>query len=279
MLPTGSFERDSSGPSGKPEAYQAKPAKGAAVSDKQPEKARVIPKAKRPDIQGPFETVMALGTHVPGTLGYIARRKLKRRHCNRAQDTFSEVLADTGPGDLCLDLGANVGEFTVRMAKTGADVISFEPDPGAFSVLETAVAGLPTVTLIHKAAGHQNDTLMLHRSQKWSADSPAAHTKSSSLVNPNKAADDTNAVMVEVIDIISFIEGLDRDIRIIKMDIEGAEWAIMNRLIDHPVLNRIDCIFVETHERIDPAKYVPMFEALQDRAEQLTKPYINLYWI
>ncbi|MEM7718478.1 MAG: FkbM family methyltransferase [Pseudomonadota bacterium] len=249
------------------------------MSDDKPTRPRLIPKAKRPAVEGPFETLMDLGTHLPGTLGYIARRKLKRRHCNRAQDTFSEVLTDTGPGDLCIDLGANVGEFTLRLAETGADVISFEPDPGAYAALETAAGNRPNVTLIHKAAGHEDDTLVLHRSEKWSAEDPTAHTKSSSLVTPNKLADDSNAVMVEVVDIISFIEQLDRDVRIIKMDIEGAEWAIMNRLIDHPVLTRIDCIFVETHERIDPARYVPMFDELQNRAEQMTKPYINLYWI
>ncbi len=237
---------------------------------------RLIPRAKRPDIKGPFETLMSLGTRLPGSLGYIARRKLKRRHCKRAQDTFSLVLTDTGPGDLCIDLGANVGTFTQRMAQTGADVIGFEPDPGAWSVLEQAVGEFSNVTLIHKAAGHRADTLTLYRSDKWSADDPGAHTESSSLI-PTKGA--SQAVKVEVIDIIAFIEELDRDIRIIKMDIEGAEWEVLTRLIDHPVLERIDCIFVETHERTNPAKYVPIFDALQDRAEQLTRPYINLYWI
>ena len=111
---------------------------------------------------------------------------------------------------------------------------------------------------------------------KWSADDPGANTESSSLIAKNQTTADANAVEVEVVDIIAFIENLDRDVRIIKMDIEGAEWEIMNRLVDHPVLSRIDCIFVETHERIDPAKYVPMFDALQERAEQLSKPYINL---
>ncbi len=241
--------------------------------------ARVIPVAKRPQAQGPFETAMALGAHIPGTLGYIARRKLKRRHCARAQDTFSEVLADTGKGDLCIDLGANVGEFSLRMAATGADVISFEPDPGAFSVLQATTSGVENITLVHKAAGHKSDKLVLHRSKKWSADDPSANTKSSSLIAQNHKTPNANSVEVDVVDFIEFIENLDRDIRIIKMDIEGAEWDIMNRLIDHPVLARIDCIFVETHERVDPAKYVPMFDALQDRAEQLTKPYINLYWI
>ncbi len=240
---------------------------------------RVIPKAERPTAEGPFETLMAIGSRLPGSLGYIARRKLKRRQCKRAQDTFSEVLADTGPGDLCIDLGANVGTFSLRMAATGADVISFEPDPGAYSVLKKATSEATNITLIHKAAGHRNDTLMLHRSGKWSADDPGANTESSSLVAPPESGADANSVEVEVVDIIEFIENLDREIRIIKMDIEGAEWEIMNRLIDHPVLSRIDCIFVETHERVDPAKYVPMFDALQDRAEQLTRPYINLYWI
>lgn len=249
------------------------------MSSKKPAKQRVIPKAQRPDIQGSFERAMALCSRLPGTLGYIARRKLKRRHCNRAQDTFSEVLADTGVGDLCLDLGANVGEFSRRMADTGADVISFEPDPGAFPVLKKAVGDLPNVTLIQKAVGHANDTLMLHRSNKWDAGNPGAHTKSSSLVNKGDAPDASTGVMVDVVNIIEFIESLDRDVRLIKMDIEGAEWEIMNRLVDHPVLARIDCIFVETHERVNPAKYVPMFDALQARAETLSKPYINLYWI
>lgn len=91
--------------------------------------------------------------------------------------------------------------------------------------------------------------------------------------------DAQNAVEVEVVDLIAFLEGLGRDVRIIKMDIEGAEWEVLNRLIDHPVLSRIDCIFVETHERQNPAKFVPMFDRLQERAEQIKRPYINLYWI
>ena len=195
------------------------------------------------------------------------------------QDTFSEVLAETGAGDLCIDLGANVGSITRRMAATGADVISFEPDPGAFSVLEAAVKDLPNVTLVPKAAGHQADRLPLYRSSKWSADDPSGHTEGSSLVHAGKEVPGAELIEVEVVDIIAYLGALDRDIRILKMDIEGAEWGILNRLIDQPLLARIDCIFVETHERQDPKRYVPMFEALQDWAEEIERPYINLYWV
>lgn len=240
---------------------------------------RTRPIAKRPDVQGAFEKSMELGMRVPGKLGYIARRKLKRRQCARMQDTFSQVLAETRAGDLCIDLGANVGTITRRMALTGADVISFEPDPGAFSALQDAVHDLPNVTLVHKAAGHEPDSLLLHRSARWSPDDPSGHTQGSSLMHREQDADDTNSIRVEVVDIIAYLEALDRDIRILKMDIEGAEWDILTRLIDHPLLSRIDCIFVETHERQDPERYVPIFEDLQDWAEKIKQPYINLYWV
>ena len=240
---------------------------------------RIQPIAKRPDVQGGFETAMALAMRLPGNLGYIARRKLKRRQCARMQDTFSQVLADTGAGDLCVDLGANVGDITRRMALTQADVISFEPDPGAFRALQDAVQGLNNVTLVPKAAGHQADSLLLHRSAKWSPDNPSEHTQGSSLVHEGDDTVSDNAIRVDVVDIIAYLDGLDRDIRILKMDIEGAEWDILNRLKDHPLLSRIDCIFVETHERQDPKRYVPMFDALQDWAEQIEKPYVNLYWV
>lgn len=240
---------------------------------------RTLPIAKRPDVQGTFEKAMALGVRVPGTLGYIARRKLKRRQCTRMQDTFSEVLTETRAGDLCIDLGANIGSITRRMALTGADVISFEPDPGAFATLQKTVHDLSNVTLVHKAAGHQPDSLLLRRSAKWSPDDPSGHTEGSSIVHSGKDIADENAIRVDVVDIIAYIEALDRDVRILKMDIEGAEWDILNRLIGHPILSRIDCIFVETHEREDPARHVPIFEALQDWAEQIERPYVNLYWV
>jgi len=238
---------------------------------------RVIPKACRPTPINLFEWSMNLGRKLPGRLGYIARRKLKRRQCNRTRDTFAEVLADTHAGDLCIDLGVNVGDITTRMAATGADVIGFEPDPDAYAAAIATTGHLPNVTLHQKAAGHKADQLMLRRSAKWSADDPTRYTAMSSLVRNDDKMDATHGVMVDVVDIIAFLEDLDRDIRILKMDIEGAERDIMQRLIDHPLLTRIDCIFVETHERVDPARFVPIFDALRDRAEQLTRPYINLY--
>ena len=85
--------------------------------------------------------------------------------------------------------------------------------------------------------------------------------------------------MVDVIDLPKFMTELDRDFRIIKMDIEGAEWDILQVLLDHPVLQRSDTLFVETHERWDPERCIPLFDEMLDRAVAMDRPYINLYWV
>lgn len=241
--------------------------------------ARVIPRAVTPVPQGLFERAMALGSRMPGLPGHVCHRKLKRRFCQRAQDTFALVLADCGPGDLCVDLGANVGEVTRRMADTGADVIAFEPDPVTFELLQAAVGDLPNVTLHQRAAGATAATMQLRRSAKWSPDDPTLHNANASLVRTDAELSDTTSVQVEVEDIPAFLAAQHREIRILKMDIEGSEWDLLEALIVHPVLALIDTMFVETHERVDPARYIPVFNRLQSFAAATARPYINLYWV
>ena len=59
--------------------------------------------------------------------------------------------------------------------------------------------------------------------------------------------------------------------------LEGSEGDSPPRLIDHTTLSRVDCTFAETRERQDPKVHAPMPEALQGWAEQIERPYINLY--
>jgi FkbM family methyltransferase len=239
---------------------------------------RVIPKAKRPLPNGHYEAFLAWGQSRDNTFGYACNRKLKRRYRKRPDDSFDQVLADTHAGDLCIDLGANIGSITTRLAATGADVISFEPDPQTFAVLEQNTAHLPNVTRYQKAAGAQADQLMLRRAALWDANDPMRHSEASSIARADKGMADTNSVLVDVVDFKEFIEMLDRDVRILKIDIEGAEWDLLDVLLDAPVLRRIDSIFVETHERFEPQINIARFNRLAERAFAMDRPYINLYW-
>lgn len=238
---------------------------------------RKVPKMHVVVPQDAFEHVMTWAQHLPGTLGHIAYRKLKRRRGMHIPDYYESLIADLRAGDLCIDLGANVGEMTQKFARQGAEVIAFEPDPDTFAVLEKNTASYDSVTLHQKAAGAHADELMLYRSSKYHQD-PLQYSVAASLVRRDKKIDTTNGTKVEVIDFVAFLQALDRDVRILKIDIEGSEWDLLEALIASPVLARIDSIFVETHERFDPKSIIPVANRLHRKAEQIDRPYIDLYW-
>jgi FkbM family methyltransferase len=50
------------------------------------------------------------------------------------------------PGDLTVDAGAHVGYYSCLMAKCGARVLAFEPNPKLYTLLRQNVASLPSIT-------------------------------------------------------------------------------------------------------------------------------------
>ena len=58
---------------------------------------------------------------------------------------------------------------------------------------------------------------------------------------------------VECIDLSEFVTSLNRPVRLLKIDIEGAEIAVVNRLIDTRAMDLIDLAIVETHETQQPS--------------------------
>ena len=49
---------------------------------------------------------------------------------------FKELIKDLNRDSIVLDIGANIGIYTKLMAKTGAKVYSYEPNPFAFERLK-----------------------------------------------------------------------------------------------------------------------------------------------
>ena len=239
--------------------------------------SRFQPVMNRQEPVGWFEQALHYGQKIPGKLGYVCYRKLKRRYRFRNSHVWKEMVDDLRKGDLCIDLGANVGTVTMQLAQTGADVIAFEPDPMTFEWMTTSIGIGKNITLVQKAAGHKEDRLLLKRSTRLDEDFER-FSECASLVRSDSGVNQDNAVEVEVVDLPAFLESLNRDIRLIKMDIEGSEWDLLEVLLDHPVLERIDCIFVETHEWMDPKLYMAKAARLQEKAETLDRPYINLFW-
>jgi FkbM family methyltransferase len=66
------------------------------------------------------------------------------------QAFYSRFLA---PGDLCFDVGANIGNRVKIFLAIGARVVAVEPQRECARVLETAFAGRPGFALVEKALG------------------------------------------------------------------------------------------------------------------------------
>lgn len=213
--------------------------------------------------------------HLPGELGLKYRRKLRKLYAPAAEAAFREALTGAH-GKICIDLGANLGQHTRTMAAHAGKVYAFEPDPWTAEKLRTSLADVPNVEVVEAAAGTEEGTFPLYRTASFDSD-PVEQSQSSSLMAAKRNIDTDSAVDVRVIDFPAFLQGLDAEIAVIKMDIEGAEVPLLEVLFDHPVAARIGHLFVETHESRIP-DLLARTDALRERASRMTRPCVNMDW-
>jgi FkbM family methyltransferase len=182
-----------------------------------------------------------------------------------------------GPGDVAMDLGANIGNITAIMASKGATIHAFEPNPYAFQILNQRFAINEKVHCIQKGVLDHPGVLRLYLHENSEADQVLWSTGSSFLEYKGNIKKD-KFVEVEVVDLVQFIEELRTDVKLIKMDVEGVECRLLNKLIDSPVFERIEHIIVETHDNKIPV----LREETDNLRKKITEQGINkirLDWI
>ena len=69
------------------------------------------------------------------------------------------------PGDLCFDVGANLGNRTRCFLHLGCRVVAVEPQTTCFQQLRRHFGGNPGVNLVHMALGRSHGTATLHTSR------------------------------------------------------------------------------------------------------------------
>jgi FkbM family methyltransferase len=172
--------------------------------------------------------------------------------------TFEDELVDwlaenLQSGDTFVDVGANIGWFTVVAAQAvGANgtVVAIEPDPRNYELLlENASVNYvaPWVTALNVAAWHEPGSVAFHRWTKFRGNSsllpPDAHSRR------RFPGDTTDTVTVESIVLDMALDHLPR-IDVLKMDIEGAEIHAlvgMNELIES---RRVKSIVLEVNRLV-----------------------------
>jgi FkbM family methyltransferase len=131
-------------------------------------------------------------------------------------------------GDRCVDVGANVGVHTVRLARlVGCDgeVIGIEPDPEVLRRTRRNIAlnGLANVRVIGAAASDQAGQMRLYRPSPWDTNRARA-----SLMRHPYLTGATATVPVVTVDGIC----AGAPVALIKIDVEGHEAAVVHGAAD-----------------------------------------------
>lgn len=187
------------------------------------------------------------------------------------------VNLDLGPGDVAIDCGANVGDITARMAKTGASVYAFEPNPYAYYMLQQRFKEFSDVHCINKGVLDRDGMMRLYMHEN-SHRNEVHWSTGSSLLAFKDNVDPETYVEIEVVDLARFISELGRCVKVVKMDVEGVECQIINRLIDTGLVKRIELLLVETHEEKIPELREPI-ESLRERITEEELSNVSLDWI
>ncbi len=129
------------------------------------------------------------------------------------------------PGGVMVDVGANIGYFTVLAAQlVGPEgrVVAVEASPPLSDIVRRNVAmngHRSTVTVWNRAAWSGSERLQLHQRVHYGANSSLAGAGSANLED---LADTEVTVEVEAVPLDDLLDGLER-IDVLKLDVEGAE--------------------------------------------------------
>jgi FkbM family methyltransferase len=217
----------------------------------------------------------------PDEIEALIRRQKRNLRKAWAEGYLTAITAMLKPGDLAVDCGANMGVVTERLATTGADVVAFEPDPFAFKTLEQKFVNLPNVTLFNAAVGVGSGTVRLMRADNF-GDNPEGASVKSTILDGGRRIDAENAVEVPLIDFPSWVADQVKargEVAFIKMDIEGAELDILEKMDAEQLFQNVRCLVAETHER----KFKDLrdrYKALRHKVSESYAPgKVNLDWI
>ncbi len=190
---------------------------------------------------------------------------------------YIRAFKDLRKGDIAIDCGANVGMFTAVMAWSGARVFAFEPNPFAFSVLKKNLGRYPNVELINKAVSNRSGQIELYLHQNAEEDQ-VKWSQGGSVIAQKENVDSSKSLNVDVVDFCEYLRGLQSRVRLIKMDIEGAEVGLLQRFLKEEAYKIVDTMFVETHERKIPSLREPMGE-IKREIQRRGIENIHLDWV
>jgi FkbM family methyltransferase len=167
-------------------------------------------------------------------------------HENLIREDYLRGLVALREGDRVIDIGANIGAFTVLAAsKVGpkGQVYAFEPDPQVCDRLKQNLRlnGLENVTVYEGAVGAKSGHAVFYQHQKNAYSS--LHDAVDGRVQEHKQS--FQVTLVGIREVIKMV-GLPSGIALLKVDCEGSEYDIFNAM-DADSAAHIQQISMELH--------------------------------
>lgn len=217
---------------------------------------------------------------IPGKIGSEAEtrrlRRWKKARGPAAVAEFEKRLLTLSSDSIAIDLGANMGEYTEKMAAHAGHVHAFEPDPWSFKQLEARVGHLGNVSLHNVAVAAENKKVTMRRNIGFSED-PVGASLGTSILEHSGPLDSEEMFDVDCIDFREFLRGLDSRAALVKIDIEGSEIPLLDGLLGAPELALIDAMFVETHE-VNMSHLRSALRRIKKHFMNSNVPYVNFDW-
>ncbi|MHB1502349.1 MAG: FkbM family methyltransferase [Candidatus Dormibacteria bacterium] len=144
-----------------------------------------------------------------------------------AADTYRLGELPTDEMAVVVDLGANLGDFSVAVVErfAGVRVLAFEPSPGAYRQLQANLVTNGLERVIHAQCCAVVGSVALNEVMLW--EQPSASTRSS-LLAARVAEEGTPATCVRVaaVPLADVLTSLAVPVDLLKVDVEGAEYEI-----------------------------------------------------
>jgi FkbM family methyltransferase len=204
-----------------------------------------------------------------GTLSAVVSDSSELRVIHELFSRGEYDLPDGAEPRVIVDLGSNVGISVLLFADRypGARIVAVEPQPAAFALLCENTAHLAGVQPVHAAMGDRDGEVTLHSGR---------HSWASSTV-PDATLPERHTVPAMTLDTLAAQESLAH-IGLLKMDIEGAEGAVLAS----PAVRRSELVLFEFHREHaagtlwDLLAALPEFEPVRIRDDTDSHPLVTL---
>ena len=168
-----------------------------------------------------------------------------------------------------IDCGANVGQsidwIVDNFEEFDIKVDSFEPTPELVTLLEQKINYIDEDITIHPlgvSCDNSNEDFYL---QDWGAKTGSSMIKGKESTNPE------NSIIIETIDICEWIENncnFEEEKVILKLDIEGTEYEVVEKLLQSNICRNITALLIEWTPLVKIARS-PDFNYTQSEVEEL----------